>query len=287
MDTIAWKPLTYQNFEALSVARKQLHQAVQQVSVVGRIYLPKVKDDKHANLVWVPQFQRLAGNWVEGSTKFRVSLDLANLSIHLVDDEVKTIGEYDLKGKTQAQSMVWLEEQLEGLGLDTAQFAINLPYEIPDYPTAHGKPFEQKDARAFEELAWYFHNADHILRPLKREFPQSTDVRCWPHHFDIATLIILNDTGDPETTSSIGIGMSPGDQFYDQPYFYLSPWPYPSRENLTPMSHGKWHEKDWLGAVLTAESLFDIEDPAQQQKRVYAFYKEGLDQLVRQLKPNL
>jgi hypothetical protein len=287
MDTIAWKPLTYQNFEALSVARKQLHQAVQQVSVVGRIYLPKAKDDKHANLVWVPQFQRLAGNWVEGSTKFRVSLDLANLTIHLVDDEVRTIGEYDLKGKTQAQSMVWLEEQLEGLGLDTGQFAINLPYEIPDYPTAHGKPFEQKDAEAFEEIARYFHNADHILRPLKREFPQSTDVRCWPHHFDIAALIILNDTGDPETTSSIGIGMSPGDQFYDQPYFYLSPWPYPSRDKLTPMSHGKWHEKDWLGGVLTAESLFDIEDPVQQQKRVYAFYKEGLDQLVTQLKPNL
>jgi len=287
MDTIAWKLLAFEDFEALSVARKQLHQAIQQVSAVGRRYLPKVKDDKHANLVWVPQFQRLAGNWVEGSTKFRASLDLANLIIYLVDDEVKTIGEYDLKGRTQAQAMVWLEEQLASVGMETSQLTLNLPYEIPSYPTAHGKPFEQKDKEPFEELARYFHNADHILRPLKREFPQSTDVRCWPHHFDMATLIILNDTGDPETTSSIGVGMSPGDQFYDQPYFYLSPWPYPARDKLSPLSKGTWHEKDWLGAVLLASELFGITDPVQQQKLVYTFYKEGLDQLVGQLKPNL
>ncbi len=286
MDAITWKHLTYQDFTSLSTARKQLHQAVQLVSVVGRKFLPKSKDDKYANLVWVPQFQRLGGNWVEGNVKFRVSLSLADLKIHLVDDEVKELKEYDLKGKSQAQSMVWLEEQLVAIGMDTKQFELGLPYQIPDHPTAHGKAFEQKDAAAFEELAKYFHNADHLLRPLKREFPQTTDVRCWPHHFDIATQIILNDTGDPETTSSIGVGMSPGDQFYDQPYFYLSPWPYPVKDKLLPLSIGSWHEKDWLGAVLCAEEVIAVNDPLQQQKMVYTFYKEGLSQLVGHLKPD-
>lgn len=287
MDTIAWKLLDYDDFDAMSAARKQLHQAVQQVSAVGRRYLPKAKDDKHANMVWVPQFQRLAGNWVDGKTKFRASVDLANLTIHVVDDEVKTVGEYDLKGKTRSQSMVWLEEQLRVLGMDTARFTLNLPYELPDYPAARGKAFEYKDATAFHEMAKYFHNADYILRPLKREFPQTTDVRCWPHHFDIATLIILNDTNDPETTTSIGVGMSPGDQYYDQPYFYLTSWPHASKDKLEPLSFGAWHEKDWLGAVLPAELLLGMSDPLQQQKRVYTFYKEGLAQLVLQLKPDL
>jgi hypothetical protein len=103
----------------------------------------------------------------------------------------------------------------------------------------------------------------------------------------MATLVILNDTNDPETTTSIGVGMSPGDQYYDQPYFYLTSWPFAAKDKLEQLSFGVWHEKDWLGAVLPAETLLEMTDPVQQQKRVYTFYKEGLDQLVLQLKPNL
>lgn len=287
MEIIGWKPLSYSDFDSLKRARQQVHQAVQQVSAVGRKYLEKSKDDRTANLVWVPQHQRLAGNWVESSVIFRASLDIPNLAVLLVDDEMTTLGRFDLKGKTQAQSMVWLEEQLVNLEMNTEDFTLSLPYQIPDYPTAHGKAFEQKDLKAFEELAAYFHNADHILRPLKREFPQSTDVRCWPHHFDIATQIILNDTGDPETSNHIGAGMSPGDEFYNQPYFYLSPWPYPSKADLLPLEAGSWHEKDWLGAVLTADQILQTANPIEQQNMVFSFFKAGLDQLVKLLKPNL
>lgn len=287
METIGWKLISNSDFKALKSARQQAHQAIQQVSAVGRKYLPTTKDDKNANLVWVPQHQRLSGSWVEGNVIFRPSMDIPNFAVLLVDDEMNVLGKFDLKGKTQAQSMVWLEEQLVKLGMQTSQFTLSPPYKIPDYPTAHGKPFELKEPEAFTELAAYFHNADHILRPIKREFPQSTDVRCWPHHFDIATQIILNDTGDPETSNSIGAGMSPGDEFYDMPYFYLSPWPYPSRADLQPLQVGSWHEKDWLGAVLTADNLLQAQDPLEQQKLVYNFFTEGLDQLVKLLKPNL
>jgi len=287
MEPIAWKLLTNTDFDRMNVARQLLHQAIQPVAAVGRKYLPKSKDDKNANLVWVPQFQRLAGNWVEGKTKFRCSLDLAKLTVYLVDDEMNVINTLDLNGRTQSQAMVWLEEELGGLGMETAHFELNLPYELPAFAAGTGKAFEQKDTAPFEELARYFHNADHILRPLKREFPQSMEVRCWPHHFDIATRIIFNDTGDPDTSNSIGAGMSPGDEFYAQPYFYLSPWPYPPREELLPLTIGKWHQKDWLGGVLLAEDVVKIAEPLAQQKLVYTFYKEGLQQLVRHLKPNL
>lgn len=287
MEVTGWKPLAYSDFEAIKHARQQLHQAVQQVSAVGRKYLPFSADDKAANLVWVPQYQRMAGNWVEGKLAFRASLDIPGFAVLLVDDEMNTLGYFELKGKTQAQSMVWLEEQLVKLGMKTADFTLSLPYELPLYPAAHGKAFEYRHPAAFEELANYFHNTDHILRPLKREFPLSTDVRCWPHHFDIATDIILNDTGDPETSNSISAGMSPGDEFYDTPYFYLSPWPYPSRSDLQPLEAGIWHERDWLGAVLKAEDVLKVADPLDQQKLVFTFFKEGLDQLVKLLKPNL
>ena len=47
---------------------------------------------------------------------------------------------------------------------------------------------------------------------------------CWPHHFDIATLVKLED-GQPANARSIGVGVSPGDEYYAQPYVYVSPWP--------------------------------------------------------------
>jgi hypothetical protein len=56
-------------------------------------------------------------------------------------------------------------------------------------------------------------------------------VRCWPHHFDIATLLSLG-RGDPEGAAAIGIGMSPGDAYYPQPHFYISPWPAPPADAL-------------------------------------------------------
>src|SRR6267142_868339 len=40
---------------------------------------------------------------------------------------------------------------------------------------------------------------------------------CGPHHFDLAMLVRL-DAGASESARSVGVGVSPGDEFYAQPY---------------------------------------------------------------------
>ena len=52
--------------------------------------------------------------------------------------------------------------------------------------------------------------------------PGPSPVRCWPHHFDIATCVAL-ESGDPERERGIGTGLSPGDGTYGQPYFHVNP----------------------------------------------------------------
>jgi len=109
-------------------------------------------------------------------------------------------------------------------------------------------------------------------------------VLCWPHHFDIATLITLDvDEPDPETARSINVGLSPGDESYDEPYFYVTPWPEPREpEKEVLAGGGLWHKEDFTAAVLPASRLPDLSptDPdrrAQEQaEQVYAYLRTSI-----------
>ena len=96
-----------------------------------------------------------------------------------------------------------------------------------------------------------------ILERLRAKHPTASPVRCWPHHFDIATLITL-----PENRS-LGIGFLGGDANIPQPYWYVYAVPTPEN-TLPPLSTGRWYAEKWVGAVLegrndvaTAERFLD------------------------------
>ena len=84
-------------------------------------------------------------------------------------------------------------------------------------------------------------------------------MRCWPHHFDLATLTTLT-ARDP--TGYIGAGLSPGDDYYDEPYFYVSIHPKPDPAALPDLpALGHWHQRDFIGAVATARSIVAAKNP--------------------------
>src|SRR5947208_2909581 len=78
-------------------------------------------------------------------------------------------------------------------------------YEIPSHPVAGGAPFTVS-AEHHEELARWFGDAALVLESV-RAANKGDAVRCWPHHFDIATLITVS------ADASVGIGMEPGDGY--------------------------------------------------------------------------
>jgi hypothetical protein len=79
-------------------------------------------------------------------------------------------------------------------------------------------------------------------------------VRCWPHHYDIATLFALDD-GDPETARSVGIGLSPGDSAYAEPYLYCNPWPVPDGALPTAPGPLRWHTEGFTSLVCPASRM--------------------------------
>ena len=126
-------------------------------------------------------------------------------------------------------------------------------------------------AAALPEVPIWFDLAHAVLGGLSEKYaglePSPSPVRCWPHHFDIATLISL-DAGGGEETRSVGVGMTPGDGGYAQPYFYVTPWPYPGATSLPPLREPAfWHTEGWAGAVIEGTALIETEDAEGRRKR--------------------
>jgi hypothetical protein len=101
-------------------------------------------------------------------------------------------------------------------------------------------------------------------------------VRCWPHHFDIATLIQIDPPHLGEGARSIGVGMSPGDASYAEPYWYVTPWPYPSQDQLGCLPAGAWNRRGWTGAVLTATEIVREASAGDQTRLIRNFVGAAL-----------
>ncbi|UXX80923.1 hypothetical protein N7E81_07400 [Reichenbachiella carrageenanivorans] len=272
-----WQLLTFPELSELAQTRAQFHQAIQNVAAVGRSFLPHCADDENANLEWDFDLQRLVGRWIEADIKFRSSISLQKFEVYLVDQQFQTISSIAMQDKRQTDIMVWLEHELSRLGADFSKINLAYPYTIPEYPTAKKEPFHLNSQAAATELGKLYHNTAYLLKQIVSKEENGSEIKCWPHHFDIAARVTLLDTGDPETSRSINMGMSPGDKHYNEPYFYCSPWPYPTKKliDLNDLN-AHWHQDEWVGAVLPVSQLVDHNLIQDQRRIVMKFYDTAL-----------
>jgi hypothetical protein len=255
---------------ALSDVRLQAHHAAQLVSAVGISYLPTQPDDSHTNLEWVAARGSLFARPVPtGRAPFRVGLRVRDLTLLVLGGEIVNAS-MPLNGRTINHAATWLESELEQSGLDSARFTLAKHYEIPPHPVATGTSFDTRRTEHFGTLSACFANAAVVFDEVRRTTGAS-EVRCWPHHFDLA-MLITHGVG-----KTIGIGMEPGDGSYDEPYFYVNMYPYPPslvvREQ--PLDGGGiWHTEGWTGAVLLGSALKP--SPVEQEAQVKQFLASAI-----------
>lgn len=241
----------------LADARLQLHWAAQAVAGVGRTVNVPRADDSHTSFTWSDAHQALLQEPVDGIT---CGLRLHDLTIIVIDAALR---ELPMRGRTLDEGFAFLESQF-GKPLKRPDV------DLPDHAVARGTRFDA-DAGHLEELARYYGDAAHLLDEIARSNPKAGPVRCWPHHFDIATLITLSGHGDEAHT--VGVGLSPGDGGSPEPYYYVTPWPYPDASRLAKLSIGSWNTVGWTGAVLPASRFAEVE---QQEELVRAFLREAM-----------
>ncbi|MFT4835024.1 MAG: hypothetical protein ACI83W_000928 [Marinoscillum sp.] len=280
MNSFEWRTLHISDKGKFKISKDQVHQAMQNVAAVGRKFLPKTPYDQQSTLVWVPGLTRMAGGWVEGEITFRSSISLTSFEVFLVDSKVNTIASFPLEGQTYLQLMLWLEEQIGKLGLNASNLTMKLPYELPIHEIQKGEPFLPMHKRSFEELASFYHDSYVCLRELKNTLEGAEEIVIWPHHFDQSLNVTLKDSGDLDTNTTLSFGMSPGDETFESPYFYVNTWPHVDTSLCSKLSNQAiWVSEEWTGAVLLAKHIID----ADQKPIIDNFYLEAADKLKKLL----
>lgn len=249
-----WHPLGEVDPRALSDDRLQLHWAAQLLAAVGQTHLPPRADDSHRAMSWDPSGDVFVTGVLPGPRRLSVALHPASLEIR-VRDAGEIVAADGLAGRTLDEAHRWLEEALaQADGGEVASLG-RPEYDMPSHAVGEGAPLDPSSAGLVELGRWY-RNAHLAVVAQQGAEPRAGEIRVWPHHFDLAVLVTVTEAGDPEALRSVGIGLSPGDGSYAEPYLYVNSWPPATAEALPSLAGpGHWHTEGWIGAVLTGTEV--------------------------------
>ncbi|HEY6259526.1 MAG TPA: DUF5996 family protein [Xanthobacteraceae bacterium] len=274
-----WRKVKRLDHGVLHEARLQPHYAVQWLARAARAYVTPRPDDGHTNFGWEDALGGLTTHPLsQGSV---VGLEMTALTLRLWDGPGRAGGQaISLDGRRDADIREWLGGQLGTRGLDPAALDAPSPYQMPDHPVGHGAPYAAAAlGEALGELAAWFANANDILSETRQRITArgiaAPPARCWPHHFDLDSLISL---GSGPGARTVGLGFSPGDDYYDEPYFYISAYPAPDLATLPSLpSIGHWHTHHFTAAVAVADRIIAADDP---QAATITFVHAAADILI-------
>jgi hypothetical protein len=252
MASARWIDVPRLSFYHLHEARLQAHYAAQWLARAARGYIPEQVSDGHTNLGWDDGFGGLLTHPLPQG--LQLGLRISDLTLVLRGGGQGA--ELPLDGCADPEVRAWLGGQLAARGLDAGKLDAPSPYAMPWHVIAIGARYSlDEQGEALATHAHWFANAHAALDATQRHLAarklKAPAVRCWPHHFDLDTLV---DLGRGRT---MGIGFCPGDEFCDEPYFYTSMWPEPPIPKLPllpAMAH--WHTYKFLAALAPAHKIY-------------------------------
>jgi hypothetical protein len=251
MATTTWQPLRGVDPARLAAARQQAHHAVQWLARAARAYSPPRPDDSHTNLSWHDGFGGFIAHPLPDGA--RLGLRLADLTLALLGpSETTPLDSFGLDGRRDADACIWLSAQASARHLDPGALDAALPYMLKARASDAYTATALKEPLA--ELATWFANANAQLGAIRADIAarglMPPPACCWPHHFDLDTLV----TVAPGRTT--GVGFAPGDDYYDEPYFYVSLYPAPDVMTLPALpAIGHWHTTHFTAAVAPAHRI--------------------------------
>jgi Family of unknown function (DUF5996) len=278
----AWRPLRDLGKARMTEARLQAHYAVQWLARAARAYIPPQPDDGHTSLHWDDALDGLTTQpFTDGA---RLSLKIADLRL-VLHDGAGAVQSMALAGRTDRDVRAWLRDRLAERGLDANALDAPTPYQMPAHTIADNAPYDAAgSADALAMLSAWYANANALLQPLQQRLTARklapSPVACWPHHFDIAILVTLPKP-NPEQTGYVGAGLSPGDGYYDEPYFYVSVYPKPEATLPPPPELAHWHTHEFTALVAPAHKIAAAKD---QQRETEDYLNNSVDHALELLR---
>lgn len=235
-------------------ADQKLHYLSQILAKVNRSFIEKKEDDSHTNLAYDPWNQRILGRTIQkNDDQYRLNLNLVDLSFEMLDQTQNSLWLVGSAGKSIQEVEEQVDHGIKDLGLAQEDWRAPMHYEIPDYGL--GKhPIEPLSEVERTHWTYYRALANYSCLNLQKSLATQLEIRIWPHHFDTATLIKINEK------LSIGYGLAMKDEMVGEAYFYLSGYPEGFNFNYANFKQGEdwqWKSSEWKGAILPIDLLAD------------------------------
>jgi len=263
----------------LTTERTMLHHAVQVLAAFGQALVTPRDDDSHRATRWDPATRGFRSDPSADGIDAVISLVPFRLEVWRSGRPMDGVG---LDEMTPEAALAWLRTTLRR---ETADPRLELSFPDWDIPACEGDGGAlQVSEAAREEMSRWYDNAHRLLTRIADRTTGASEVRCWPHHFDIATLVTYPAERRDAEPRYTGIGLSPGDRDYPQPYLYVNAWPAPDADALRPLEGpGHWHTDGWTAGVLPAERIVELDDPEAQCELVDGFLDTALLEARRAL----
>lgn len=266
--------------DLLAETRLRTHHALQVLTSFAQAAVEPLEDDQHRNFDWDIGARGFRTRSASTDPELSVVFDVPRFTVRVERSdavleviEARPLGGDALRERLAAALRGALPEGTVE-GLEPPEF------DLPEHAVGDGAtPFEP-DRQALEELARWFTHADLALLRLTDELGVPSDeVRCWPHHFDLGTLL----QGDGGT---VGLGFTPGDPGIAHPYWYVRSYPDTTSDAhgaLPELPHGRWKLEGWTGAVLEADELIAAGDAGAQAGASDAFLRAAVHAFLERL----
>jgi hypothetical protein len=275
MSADPWKTLAAVPPEALADASLELHWAALVLASAGQTFVDARPDDSHRSMTWDGPGGALLGEPFSGPYPFRVALAVDGLALELRDGTGRVLSAFPLAGRTLGGGYDWLRRSLAPY-MGTFPEIGRPEFEVPPHAVGAGVPFSAGRGAERVALAALYGSAADVLAGVATRGPDGSAVRCWPHHFDIATLLTVRPPEGDAPARTVGVGMAPMGGGYAAWYWYVTPWPYPDPSGLpTLTAGGSWHTTDWVGAVLPGDAVVGWE-AGSRSRRVRDFIDEAV-----------
>jgi hypothetical protein len=270
-----WQHVTVADYRKLRDARLLAHYGVQWLARAARGYLAPKPHDAHTGLGWDSAQRALITHALPDGSRLALRIPDLTLAIAGSNDALP------LDGRAEPEVRAWLGGKLAARGFDAGRLDAALPYDMPHNAVALGARYSIEElVEPLNAIAVWFGNGHAMLSAvreglLKRKL-KAPEVRTWPHHFDMDSLVRLG--GD----RAVGAGYCPGDEFCDEPYYYISiyPEPYiPALPLLPPVGH--WHSYKFIAALAPAHKIVASLD---QPRDIAGFFDISIDAALKALR---
>ncbi len=235
-----WQVLKPVQTLALHEVLQMQHRSVQFAAIAGE-YLSVSAGKSSSALGFSLPKKLYFSEIIEGEGRYRVGVNVLDLTLLILTEHLDVIKMYDLNGKTTSEGYSFMGRQLFELGVDVSSMKMHMPYKLPLGPVEKEIGFRITKIETRKEVLKYRANAILLLEHFKEVLgDQSSEIKTWPQHFNTSVQINLQNKEIPEHTY-MEIGFSINDNLVDDPYFYVSlkssvPIRYPEKMPLSALN---------------------------------------------------